>query len=132
MTDQELKVQLDAREQRKGKLAKFYFKILAESLPDDFFVRENMTEEKFKEVFEPIANKIYDFMKAEGMAANDVDLNQVFNVCEMNTLQRISNFSAALLRNAFQVKFGYEEPTNDMPIQELQDLGLIVVDTQKV
>jgi hypothetical protein len=132
MTDQELKTQLDAREKRKGKLAKYYFKTMAEALPDDFFVKENMTEEKFKEVFEPVANKIYAFMKEEGMAANDVDLNQVFNVCEMNTLQRISNFSAALLRNAFQAKFGYEEPTNDMPMQELQDIGLIVVDTEKV
>ena len=87
-----------------------------------------MTEEKMKEVFAPIADKLFVFMKENNFGADVLDFRMVQQLCEMHTLQRISNVLEELMRGSLFAKLGYEYPAKDMPISQIEELGKIVVD----
>lgn len=126
-TEAEMTSLLLKRDSDKLKFFKEYCRLMSQ-LPDDFSNRENMTEEKFKEVFAPIADQLFLFMKENNMGADSLDIRMIQQISEMNTLQRISNVLEELLRGSLFAKLGYEYPGKDMPVSQIEELGKIVVD----
>lgn len=126
-TDQEMKDLLLKRDQQKVQFFKEYCRLLSQ-IPDDFADREKMTEERMKEVFAPIADSLFLFMKYNNFGPDALDVRMLQQISEMHTLQRISNVLEELLRGSLFAKLGYEYPAKDMPVSQLEDLGKIVVD----
>lgn len=126
-SDEQMKELLQKRDSDKIKFFKEYARLVSE-IPEDLAKKENMTEEKMKEVFAPIADKLFVFMKENNFGADVLDFRMVQQLCEMHTLQRISNVLEELMRGSLFAKLGYEYPAKDMPISQIEELGKIVVD----
>lgn len=118
---------LKKRDHSKLAVFKEYCKLMAD-IPLDLAEKDNMTEDKMKEVFAPIANALYEFIRDNGYGADALDIGMIQQLAEMNTLQRVSNVIEELMRGAFFQKMGYEYPTKDMSVAQIEELGKIVVD----
>lgn len=128
ITEEEAEALQLERDTRRTKLFRKFCEEIG-NLPDDFIAGGQLTQEKIEEHFEPLANKLYEYMKAEGMMVGDIDhVRQTFETVFGFTLTRITNFGMALIMNANRKHFGVPNIVEDLPMSQLEAHGLEIVD----
>lgn len=132
LTAEEAEAIAQARDIRRTKLLRQFCKEISE-LPEDFTVGYGLTEEKLQEYFRPIADRMYQYMKDEGMSVQDSQFVEPnFKLVYGYTLERIMNFSQGLIQNALLKHFGVSNIVDDFPMQRLEEEGLHVLTPEEI
>lgn len=132
LTAKEAEAIQDARDVRRTKLFKEFCRELSE-LPEEFQVGSKLDDEMLKKHLEPMANRLYQYMKANDMSAGDIEhVKRAFELVFGYTLTRVTNFAAALVSNAMLKHFGVSDVITDLSLQRLEDEGLVMIKPEEM
>lgn len=128
ITPEEAAAIQQVRDDRRTALFKEFCREMG-GLPDTFRVGIAMNEEMMRTHFEPVANRLYEYMKQNEMTAGDIEyVKNYFQTIFGYTLARVQNFAAVLVGNAMRKHFGVGDIIEELPLSQLELQGIEVID----